>query len=279
MLSESEAWHGVPVTFLQRHPCILQSIRAKEIDQKMAEHSTVVGVFADEQQAEQTMRALQQAGYGNDRIGFLVRHSGGVLGGIVGGVMGAADAVLMPVLGPTEANAALESALPLSEEALETFQLRHGPKPAEEQPSALPSDEMRGVARTETPESAARTANVAGEESGVAPTEVRTGEGEGIVSGGIVGGLLGAAVALLIPGIGPAVAGGILAATLGGAAIGAVTGGILGVFAHMGIPEHEAHLYRRELEAGRVLVTVQADGEQAQQVMDILHRNGAVMVR
>ncbi len=245
----------------------------------MAERSTVVGVFADEQQAEQAIRALQQEGYGNDRIGFLVRHTGGILGGIVGGVMGAADAVLMPALGPTEANAALESALPLSEEALETLQLRHGHKPAEGQPSALPPDEMRSAARTETPESAARTENVAGEESGVAPTEVRTGEGEGIVSGGIVGGLLGAAVALLIPGIGPAVAGGILAATLGGAAIGAVTGGILGVFAHMGIPEHEAHLYRRELEAGRVLVTVQADGEQARQVMDILRRSGATSVR
>ncbi len=245
----------------------------------MAERSTVVGVFADEQQAEQAIRALQQAGYSNDRIGFLVRHTAGVLGGIVGGVMGAVDAVLMPALGPTEANAALESALPLSEEAIETLQLRQGHKPAEEQNPALPPDEMRSTARTETPESAEQSENVTGEERGVAPTEVRTGEGEGIVSGGIVGGLLGAAAALLIPGIGPAVAGGILAATLGGAAIGAVAGGILGVFADMGIPEHEAHLYRRELAAGRVLVTVQADAEKARQVEDVLRHNGAVMVR
>lgn len=248
----------------------------------MAERSMVVGVFADEQQAEQAIQALKQAGYGNDQIGFLVRHSSGILGGIVGGVMGAADAVLMPALGPTEANAALESALPLSEEALEKLQLQQTHKPAsaasaEEQAP----DEMRGPAQTETQipmqEGAEQSEHTAGAENSIAPTEVRIGEGEGIVSGGIVGGLLGAAAALLIPGIGPAVAGGILAATLGGAAIGAVTGGILGVFADMGIPEHEAHLYRRELEAGHVLVTVQADTPQAQQALDILRRNGATM--
>lgn len=240
----------------------------------MAEHSTVVGVFADQQQAEQAIQALQQAGYGNEQIGFLVRrHSSGVLGGIVGGVMGAADAVLLPALGPTEANAALESALPLSEEALEKLQLRHTSKAADTE--AVPFEEQVPVAQTEAQKSAEQPENIAGAESSVSPTEVKVGEGEGIVSGGIVGGLLGAAAALLIPGIGPAVAGGVLAATLGGAAIGAVTGGILSVFADMGIPENEAHLYRHELEAGRVLVTVQVDREQAQQALEILRRSGA----
>src|SRR5579875_112243 len=253
----------------------------------MAERSTVVGVFADQQRAEQTIRELKQAGFDDNQIGFLVRHSSGILGGLVGGVMGAADVVLMPALGPTEANAALESTLPLSQEAIERLQLRHTHKqageesaPAEEQTqaeAATARDEMRMP--TQGQEGTAAPEKAAGEESSITPTEVRLGEGEGIVSGGVVGGLLGAAAALLIPGIGPAVAGGILATTLGGAALGAITGGILGVFADMGIPEDEAHLYRRELEAGRMLVTVQAGGEHVPQALDILRRNGAMNVQ
>jgi hypothetical protein len=254
----------------------------------MAERSTVVGVFADQKQAEQAIQALKQAKFGNDQIGFLVRHSGGILGGIVGGVMGAADAVLLPAFGPTDASAALESTLPLSEEAIERLQLRHTHKPAgeesvpaEEQSQAgeatVSPDEMRSAAQAQ--ESAEKPENGAGEEDIISPTEVRIGEGEGIVSGGIVGGLLGAAAALLIPGIGPAVAGGILVTALGGAAIGAVTGGLLGVFADMGIPEEEAHHYRRELAAGRTLVTVQVEEGRAQEALDILRRNGATTVK
>ncbi len=251
----------------------------------MAERSTVVGVFTDQQQAEQAIRNMKQAGFGDDQIGFLVRHSSGILGGLVGGVMGAADVVLLPALGPTEANAALESALPLSEAAIERLQLRNTSKPAEEE--TLPTgeqtqttvpDKMIGPAPAQAQESAARPENTADEESSISPTEVRLGEGEGIVSGGIVGGLLGAAAALLIPGIGPAVAGGILVTTLGGVALGAVTGGLLSVFSDMGIPEDEAHVYRRELEAGHMLVTVQTELERSQQAMEIMRRNGAMRV-
>lgn len=251
----------------------------------MAERSTVVGVFTDQQQAEQAIQELKQTGFEDDQIGFLVRQSSGILGGLVGGVMGAADAVLLPALGPTEANAALESALPLTEEAIERLQLRHTSKPAEEettpsgeQATATGPDEMRTPAPIQAQESAARPENTAGEENSISPTEVRLGEGEGIVSGGIVGGLLGAAAALLIPGIGPAVAGGILVTTLGGAALGAVTGGLLGAFTRMGIAEDEAHLYRRELEAGHMLVTVQAEPERVQEIRDILRRDGATNV-
>lgn len=94
------------------------------------------------------------------------------------------------------------------------------------------------------------------------------------VEGGLVGGLLGAAAALLIPGFGPTIAGGILAAVLGGAAIGATTGGILATLMSIGIPEEEAHFYRKELEAGRTIVTVKAPTGQAE-ALEILRRNGA----
>src|SRR5947209_1496814 len=100
------------------------------------------------------------------------------------------------------------------------------------------------------------------------------GAAAGAVSGGVIGGVLGAAASLLIPGLGPAIAGGILAATLGGAAIGAAAGGIIGALTDIGVPEEEARYYQGEFEAGRVIVTVRADGRE-QEARDILRQNGA----
>jgi len=98
--------------------------------------------------------------------------------------------------------------------------------------------------------------------------------GEGLATGAVIGGLVGAAAALLIPGIGPVVAGGVLASVLGGAAVGAAAGGILGALVGMGIPEEEATYYQGEFEAGRILVTVRADGRAAE-AQEILRRFGA----
>jgi uncharacterized protein (TIGR02271 family) len=78
----------------------------------------------------------------------------------------------------------------------------------------------------------------------------------------------------LIPGFGPAIAGGILAATLGGAAIGAAAGGLLGALTGMGVPEEEARYYESEFQAGRIILTVQADGRR-DEAINILRRYGA----
>jgi len=42
----------------------------------------------------------------------------------------------------------------------------------------------------------------------------------------------------------------------------------------LGVPEEEAQYYQNELDAGRIVVTVQADGRQ-EEVRSILERNGA----
>lgn len=98
--------------------------------------------------------------------------------------------------------------------------------------------------------------------------------GEGLATGAVIGGLVGAAAALLIPGIGPVVAGGVLASVLGGAAVGAAAGGILGALVGMGIPEDEATYYEGEFQAGRILVTVRADGR-AVEAREVMRRFGA----
>src|SRR5438045_3978774 len=102
------------------------------------------------------------------------------------------------------------------------------------------------------------------------------GEGAvgGMLAGAGIGGLIAAAASLLVPGFGPVLAGGILAATLGGAAIGAAAGGILGALIGLGVPEDEARYYESEFNAGRILVTVKADGR-FNEARDIMYRLGA----
>jgi hypothetical protein len=104
----------------------------------------------------------------------------------------------------------------------------------------------------------------------------QAGEGAvgGMLAGAGIGGLVAAAASLLIPGFGPVLAGGFLATTLGGAAIGAAAGGILGALVGMGVPEEEARYYESEFKAGRMLVTVRADGR-FNEARDILYRCGA----
>jgi len=90
------------------------------------------------------------------------------------------------------------------------------------------------------------------------------GAGHGMVTGAVTGGVVGALAALLIPGIGPVLAGGLLASTLGGATLGAATGTLLGALVNLGVPEEEAHYYESEFQSGLTIVTVKADGRQAE---------------
>ena len=95
----------------------------------MVDDRVVVGVFADQGQARQSLHELHQAGFPDEHIGFLVRDeamspregtteklgeeteidatSGAVTGGVLGGVIGAAAALLIPGLGPALAGGIL----------------------------------------------------------------------------------------------------------------------------------------------------------------------------
>src|SRR5260370_15713947 len=76
---------------------------------------TVIGVFEDHNHAEQAIHNLKQAGFRDDQVGFVVRHRGEektetregrgvVAGGIISGLLGAASALLLPIIGPTDAS-------------------------------------------------------------------------------------------------------------------------------------------------------------------------------
>ena len=99
---------------------------------------------------------------------------------------------------------------------------------------------------------------------------------EGAVTGAAVG---AGAMALgslavtfgVIPVIGPVLAVGPLAAALLSAGAGAAAGGIAGALIGWGVPEEDAEYYQNEVQSGRYLVTVEANGR-ATEARDILHR-------
>jgi hypothetical protein len=103
------------------------------------------------------------------------------------------------------------------------------------------------------------------------------GVGGSAVAGGILGGIAGWLVGLAafaIPGVGPFIGAGIWATTIAGAALGVGVGALTGAIADLGVPQERAQWYTQELQGGSVLVTVFADGREAE-AENILASHGA----
>jgi len=119
-------------------------------------------------------------------------------------------------------------------------------------------------------------------DEGMSDAESTTGDTyaeEGGIGGALAGLGLGAlagvgVLAGVIPVIGPAIAGGTLGIILSNAAAGAGVAGLIGALVGYGIPEEEAKYYHSEFEAGRTIVTVNADGR-VDEANAILRRYGA----
>ncbi|WP_227767182.1 DUF1269 domain-containing protein [Zhaonella formicivorans] len=104
------------------------------------------------------------------------------------------------------------------------------------------------------------------------------GLSDGVAAGGLLGGLAGLAVgagALVVPGIGPLIAAGPIAGMLSGAATGGIAGGLV----DWGIPEAEGRQYEEDVKQGRILVSVQASDNKADEAASILKSQGADRVK
>lgn len=151
-------------------------------------------------------------------------------------------------------------------------------------------DLMRFGVRREEISLVARDEHGAAGEREVGSSGAAEGAGAGAVGGSLVGGALGLLVGaglLVIPGIGPVLAAGPLAAGIGtvaaaagatalGAGIGAAAGGLLGGLLGAGVPEDEAEAYVEGVRRGGTLLSVQVADVEADDVREILLRNGAV---
>ena len=107
---------------------------------------------------------------------------------------------------------------------------------------------------------------------------------EGAVTGATVGGVLGAVAAglvavgtLAVPGLNLVAAGPIVAA-LSGLGAGAAAGGMVGGLVGLGVPEHEAKFYDKEIAKGGILLGVYAHDDRQKLAKDILEAAGAEKV-
>jgi len=104
---------------------------------------------------------------------------------------------------------------------------------------------------------------------------------EGMSTGAAIGGVVGAiAMGLTSVGMVAAPALGIFAvgqwlSVLAGFGAGALSGGLIGGLIGLGLPEHEAELYRGELEKGGILLGVYVAKERADEVHKLLEACGA----
>lgn len=100
---------------------------------------------------------------------------------------------------------------------------------------------------------------------------------DGVITGGICGGLAGiviGAASMFIQGMG------LVAATgpIGGLFIGLITGGVIGGIIDVGIPKSKRHEYEKLISYGRILLSMKADEERSEDILEILNNNGALMV-
>jgi hypothetical protein len=110
---------------------------------------------------------------------------------------------------------------------------------------------------------------------GEAESNAEIGGIAGALAGAGVGGLVGLGVlAGVIPVIGPAIAAGTLATILSNAAGGAALAGLSGALIGWGVPEEHAKYYERQLNAGRVIVSV-TTSDRFEVARTILERHGA----
>lgn len=95
------------------------------------------------------------------------------------------------------------------------------------------------------------------------------GLGIGSIVGGTIGGIAGAIAAIgtvaMLPGLGIVVAGPLVAG-LAGIGAGGVAGGLLGVLVGLGIPEAYVKEYEKEINAGGILMSVNAHSDEDAQL-------------
>lgn len=96
---------------------------------------------------------------------------------------------------------------------------------------------------------------------------------DGATGGATIGGLAGLALgagALAIPGFGPLIAAGPIAAMLSGAATGGIAGGLV----DYGIPAEKGREFEQRIRQGKMLVSVKADDDKAEQAARTLRQAG-----
>ncbi len=100
---------------------------------------------------------------------------------------------------------------------------------------------------------------------------------DGIVTGGIVGGIAGiliGGVSMFIQGLGFVAAVG----PIGGLFMGLFAGGVIGGFIDFKVPRNKKKEFEKFISNGNALLSMMTDEERSEDILEILKKNGALMV-
>ena len=144
---------------------------------------------------------------------------------------------------------------------------------------AIASLREAGFGEHELGFAARHTDSPANGENGEEQMDTTSGAMAGALAGTGLGAVAGIGVLTgVIPIVGPAIAAGTLGVILSNAIAGAGIAGLIGALVGSGVPAPEATYYQRQLEAGRVIVSVCA-GDRFETAQEILLDNGGHYVR
>lgn len=198
-----------------------------------------VAIFEDEKALDATLADLNHAGFDHNELSLLVKHQ--------------------PKETTTPWNSFTAAAVPIAPPGgpvfVDTKWAQHWTEA-----DAAPNAFEKGEAQVE-PET------IGNKMKSHHDVDVRSADAlkTNTLAGAIMGMVAGAA-ATLIPGIGPVLGVGAMAAGLGalsaGAAVGGAAGGLLGFFQDKGLPAEHAEIYAEALNAGKLLLFVEAHYEE-----------------
>lgn len=202
-----------------------------------------VAIFEDEKALDATLESLNQAGFDHHELSLLVKHQPDE--NTPWNTFNAAAVPVAPPGGPVFVDTKWAQHWTEAAAAPNAFDKGEAPEtPHATEPEAIGED-MRSHHDVDVRSADALKTNT--------------------LAGAIMGMVAGAA-ATLIPGVGPVLGVGAMAAGLGalsaGAAVGGAAGGLLGFFKDKGLPAEHAEIYAEALDAGKLLLFVEAHYEE-----------------
>ncbi len=111
----------------------------------------------------------------------------------------------------------------------------------------------------------------------IIPSSISVRISDGIVTGGIIGGIVGillGGVSMFIQGLGFVAAAG----PIGCLFIGLLAGGVIGGFIDFQIPRNKKKEFEKWISNGKALFSMMTDDERSEDILEILKKNGALMV-
>jgi hypothetical protein len=251
----------------------------------IVQNKTVVGIFAEQNRAEEAIQELGQAGFSRDQLDIMYRtgvpvvdrvdHAGDVNSGdLVRSVLATAQTLLTPILGHITSTA--EPASPTGQTAVDPSQAmgKNNASRLEQQPPDVKAEPLKPAAGTQGA-TAAPVNSGAEKDLSISSLLLRLVQRRDVLracAGSIAGGVLGTLIALLVHKIHPAFVSSALVVVYY-VLLGALAGGACATFVRLRSAAQQPHYYEQKEMGKRTIVKIKTE-EHQNEALDILYRHG-----